>query len=70
MVVFLPANRDGIRIRDSSHLVLDGFTLVGTGNLSTSRAGISVQSSALGSRLEIMPSPEITRTWCFAIINR
>jgi hypothetical protein len=47
-------NRDGIRIRDSSHLVLDGFTLVGTGNLSTSRAGISVQSSALGSVSEMM----------------
>jgi hypothetical protein len=44
-------NRDGIRIRDSSHLILDGFRLVGTGDPSTSRAGISVQSSALGSRL-------------------
>ncbi|MGH8048765.1 MAG: right-handed parallel beta-helix repeat-containing protein, partial [Chthoniobacterales bacterium] len=44
-------NRDGIRIRDSSHIVIDGFTLVGTGDDTTSRAGISVQSSELGSRL-------------------
>ena len=44
-------NRDGIRIRDSSHLVIEGFSLVGTSDPATSRAGISVQSSALGSRL-------------------
>jgi hypothetical protein len=44
-------NNDGIRIRDSSYWVIDGFTLIGTGNPATSRAGISVQSSALGSRL-------------------
>jgi hypothetical protein len=34
-------NRDGIRIQRSSHLVIEGFTLVGTGNSSTSRAGIA-----------------------------